>query len=187
MTKWRKIARRLVFKRQKKSKSAYDLHLKPNPQYELGDLVLVASKPRCNGKTKKFLFKFVGPYQVCQRVSSTCYKVEDLPAHRKKRIWRRFNVHVSQLRRYFPRRELDWQPDEGSSTDNDSLSGNEQQIRTEDDKNANQSEFENDLETSTSDTEFEEDEEIRTRTGPVTTRTGRQSRQPERFVAGVRR
>ncbi|KZS05237.1 Uncharacterized protein APZ42_031640 [Daphnia magna] len=91
------------------------------------------------------------------------------------------------LRRYFPRRELDWQPDEGSSTDNDSLSGNEQQIRTEDDKNANQSEFENDLETSTSDTEFEEDEEIRTRTGPVTTRTGRQSRQPERFVAGVRR
>ncbi|KAI9550771.1 hypothetical protein GHT06_004558 [Daphnia sinensis] len=91
------------------------------------------------------------------------------------------------LRRYFPRCELDWQPDEGGSTDDDSLSGNEQQVRTEDDKNANQSEFENDLETSTSDTEFEEDEEIRTRTGPVTTRTGRQSRQPERFVAGVRR
>lgn len=61
--KWRKIARRLILKKQRKSKANYDLHRKPSPLYKPGDLVLVSRKPRCNGRTKKFLAKFVGPYR----------------------------------------------------------------------------------------------------------------------------
>ena len=64
-----------------------------------------------------------------KQVSKTCYKVEDLPANRRKRIWHRFNVHISQMRRYFPRREVDWLPEEiygGGSGSHFEPSGGEQ-------------------------------------------------------------
>ena len=109
---WRKVARRLIIKKQRKSKAVYDRHRKSNSIYEPGDLVLISRKPRSNGRTKKFLMKFVGPYQVLKQVSKTCYKVEDLPANRRRRIWRRFNVHISQVRRFYPRRDIDWLPEE---------------------------------------------------------------------------
>jgi hypothetical protein len=46
---------------------------------------------------------------VYRRVSPSA--VEDLPCFRRKRLWRRFNAHVSQIRRYSARRETEWCPD----------------------------------------------------------------------------
>ena len=117
--KWRRVARALIIRRQKKSKTNYDRYRKPDPVYRPGELVLVARNISEKGKTKKFLPKFVGPYQVVKRVSKTCYLVEDIPANRKKRIHRRFNVHAGQIRRFHSRSETEWRPDESSDSDSD--------------------------------------------------------------------
>lgn len=50
------------------------------------------------GKTTKLLPRFTGPYQVVRRVCPNTYLVEDLPARRRRRRWRRLNAHVSQIR-----------------------------------------------------------------------------------------
>ena len=63
-----------------------------------------------SNKSKKFLPRCIGPFQISKRVSATCYKVQDLPCNRKKRICRIFNAHVSQLRRYRSRCETEWIP-----------------------------------------------------------------------------
>lgn len=165
--RWRKVARRLIFKRQRKSKATYDLHRRPSPLYEPGDLVLVARKPRSNGRTKKFIVKFIGPFQVLKRVSKTCYKVEDLPAHRRKMIWRRFNVHVSQLRRYFPRREIDWLPEED---DTEEVSGYEHDWLTTSQEEVKEEIADESNEYSGIHPESEEDQEV---INPTTTRIGR--------------
>ena len=74
------------------------------------------------GKTKKFVSRSVGPYQIAKRVSKTCYTVEDLPHNRRKRIYRRFNAHVSQLHPYRSRYEVDWKP-EGEEEDSEECQG----------------------------------------------------------------
>jgi hypothetical protein len=175
---WRKVARRLIFRRQQKSKLIYDRHRKPSPLYEPGDLVLVARKPRSNGRTKKFLIKFVGPYQVLERVSKTCYKVEDLPSHRRKRVWRRFNVHASQLRRYFPRREIDWLPEEEDDTEEEVSGCGEDWPKTSTGEigKGEQNEY--------SEIYQEAEEGVREVINPTTTRIGRLSLPPVRFIAG---
>ena len=65
-------------------------------------------------KTKKFLPKYVGPFQVVKKICPTTYLVEDLPAKRKKKRFRRFNVHVVQIRMFHPREDVEWDdwPDE---------------------------------------------------------------------------
>ncbi len=120
VARWRRVAavaRQLILTTQRKSKAAYDKYHGPDPVFRPGELVLVARRRQTKGRTKKFLQKFVGPYQVVRRVSSTCYFVEDLPSHRRRRFWRRFNVHSSQLRRYVARRETDWLPEENETDD----------------------------------------------------------------------
>ncbi|KAI9555914.1 enzymatic polyprotein [Daphnia sinensis] len=119
VTRWRETARKLVIKRQHKAKENYDRYRKPDPIFRPGELVLIARKPKTKGKTKKFVPRFIGPYQIYKRVAATCYAVEDLPCNRKRRLWRRFNAHSSQIRRYFPRKETDWLPsvDEGDYED----------------------------------------------------------------------
>ena len=62
--------------------------------------MLVARHRRANGRTKKLNPRFIGPYQNAKRVSSICYLVEDLQYNRRKRVWRRFKAHSSQLRKY---------------------------------------------------------------------------------------
>ena len=109
---WRKVARILTVRRQKVSKRSYDRNRRPDPVFQPGELVMVSRKPRALGKTKKFMPKFVGPYLVERRVAPTCYCVQDLVSNRSRRIWRRFNVHSSQMRRYSPRAETDWIPED---------------------------------------------------------------------------
>ena len=114
VAKWRKVARSLILSQQKKSKTLADRYRNPDPIFKLGDLVLVARRRVHVGKTKKFVCRSVGPYQVVKRVNRVCYTVEDLPQNRRTRIHRRFNAHVSLLRRYNPRREIDWRPEDGT-------------------------------------------------------------------------
>ena len=121
VARWRKVARSLILAQQRKSKTLADRFRNPDPVFKLGDLVLVARRRVCVGKTKKFVCRSIGPYQVVRRVNRVCYTVEDLPQNRRTRIHRRFNAHVSLLRRYNPRIEMDWRPEDGTeqSTDND--------------------------------------------------------------------
>ena len=121
VVRWRKTARALVLKSQRRSKSNYDKYRKPDPIFHPGDLVLVARHRRANGRTKKLNPRFVGPYQVVKRMSPTCYLVEDLPYNRRKRVWRRFKAHSSQLRKYHSRREVDWVPLNNSSDEEDEV------------------------------------------------------------------
>jgi hypothetical protein len=111
VSRWRKTARRLIIIRQKKSKLNYDRYRKADPTFKNGELVLIARRQKTKNTTKKFIPGFVSPYQVYRKVSPTGYAVEDLPCFRRKRLWRRFNAHVSQIRRYSARRETEWCPD----------------------------------------------------------------------------
>ncbi|KAI9555008.1 hypothetical protein GHT06_020301 [Daphnia sinensis] len=117
VAQWRKTARRLIVVRQRKSKKTYDQFRKPDPSFLPGELVLIARRPKTKGKTKKFIRRFIGPYQFNRQVSSVCYSVEDLSCNCKKRLWRRFNAHVSQMRRFSVRRETDWCPEENVFND----------------------------------------------------------------------
>ena len=110
--RWRNFVRALTIRRQRSSKRDYDRNRKPDPSFKPGELVMVARKPRAAGKTKKFLAKFRGPYLIDEQMAPTCYRVQDLVGNRNKRVWRRFNVHSSQLRRYQPRAEVDWLPED---------------------------------------------------------------------------
>ena len=107
--KWRRVARLLIVSQQKKSKAYADLYRKPEPEYREGDLVLVFRRRRKG--TKKFSDRSIGPYQVVRRVNRVTYTVEDLPEQRRVRIYRRFNTHVCQMKRYVPRKEWDWNPE----------------------------------------------------------------------------
>jgi hypothetical protein len=72
-------------------------------------LVLVRRKGlKKKGKTKKFLPKFIGPFQVVKKVCPTTYLVEDLPALRRKKKYRRFNAHVVQIRKFHARDDVEW-------------------------------------------------------------------------------
>ena len=118
---WRRDARLLTIRRQRKSEATINRRRKPDPIFRLGELVLVARirKPS-HYKSKKFIFRFLGPYQISRRVSATCYEVEDIPFNRSRRMYRRFNVHSSQLRRFRARAETDWDLDSDVELDPES-------------------------------------------------------------------
>ena len=94
---WRQTARKLIIRRQKRMKKYEDGHRKPERTYQQGDLVLVTRKRVQVDKTKKFICRSVGSYQVVKRIGRTTYQVEDLPYNRHGRVYRRFSAHVSQL------------------------------------------------------------------------------------------
>jgi hypothetical protein len=78
---WWRTARNLILRKQQKMKAYADKYTGPDPIYHIGDLVLVARKRQSKGKTKKFLYRFVGPYQVVKRVGRCTYLIEDLPSN----------------------------------------------------------------------------------------------------------
>jgi hypothetical protein len=110
----REAARLKIVKKQEKVKRLVDLRRRVVKDLCPGELVLVRRKLKKKGKTKKLLPKYVGPYQVVKKVCPTTYLVEDLPARRKKKKFRRFNAHVVQIRKFHPREDPEWDdwPDE---------------------------------------------------------------------------
>ena len=95
-----------------KLNGGYDRNRRPDPAFKPSELVMVARKPRAVGKTKKFLTKFRGGYLVDKQVAPTCHRMEDLISNQNRRIWRRFKVHSSKMRRYRSRAEVDWLPED---------------------------------------------------------------------------
>jgi hypothetical protein len=98
-----------IIEKQSKLKTLTDLLRRVMEPLKPGEMVLVRRKPKKKGKTKKFLPKFTGPFQVVKQVGSedklcpTIYLVEDPPERRTKRKHRRFNAHVVQIRKFRPR------------------------------------------------------------------------------------
>lgn len=84
--------------KQVKLKDRTDKKRQKQRLYQPGDLVLVARTIRKIKLTKKLLPRYIGPFQIVKKVSPLTYLVEEIPASRRKRIWRRFPVHVSQLK-----------------------------------------------------------------------------------------
>lgn len=119
---WRNIARMRTERRQERSKETTDRRRRPAIPFRPGDLVLVARRIRVRGKTTKFLPKFTGPFSVVKEVCPTTYLVEDLPSERGKRRWRRFNAHVSQMKKLRAREETDWCPEDWSTDEEDKTS-----------------------------------------------------------------
>ena len=195
--RWRKTARNLIIRQQKKSKSYVDLYRSPDPTFQRGELVVIYKNRRGKGRTKKLLPRAQGPYQIQKRVSRTCYRVEDIPNNRRGRTHRIFNAHVSIIKPYIARREMDWfpeeeegesEPDEGEITEDGPLSGaNEQPSRNEEGQGEVLAGEENHSvemglgipEDEAAVTEGREPEEI---TLPVVTRSGRISRFPREDI-----
>ncbi|KZR96989.1 Uncharacterized protein APZ42_008364 [Daphnia magna] len=107
VSRFRREVREKLINKQKNMKKNYDQKRKRPPTFAVGDLVLVARIVRSPHLTQKLLPKFIGPFQIAKRCSSLTYLVESLPVTRK-RMWRRFPAHVSQLKNYKTPREFDW-------------------------------------------------------------------------------
>jgi hypothetical protein len=58
--------------------------------------------------TKKLLPRYIGPYKIVKQKSSVTYLVEDIPAMRKRKVWRRFLVHVSQMKPFKTPQDDEW-------------------------------------------------------------------------------
>ncbi|XP_045023994.1 LOW QUALITY PROTEIN: uncharacterized protein LOC116925085 [Daphnia magna] len=117
--KLRDAARMNIVKKTEKVKRLMDLRRRVVKDLFPGELVLVRRKLKKKNKTKKLLPKYIGPFQVVKKVCPTTYLVEDLPARRKKKRFRRFNAHVVQIRKFHPREDPEWDdwPDEPDDPD----------------------------------------------------------------------
>jgi hypothetical protein len=92
------LVRDKIRKAQQSQAYWYNKKAKPEPSYEIGDLVMQFVVRKNSGlvkKTKKFTQKWDGPYEIIQKLSSLTYRLHD-PATRKK-SW---VAHVSRLKPY---------------------------------------------------------------------------------------
>jgi len=96
----RKNVRDVIVNKQRRTKEFVDHRRRQEAEFRPGDLVLVRRNINKKGKTKKFLPKFVGPYQIVRKVCWTTYLVEDLPKNRRRRRYRSFRAHVCQMKRF---------------------------------------------------------------------------------------
>ena len=119
--KWREDVRVTVQRLQASSKERYDQKRVDGPDYSPGQLVLVRRNVRKLGKTHKLLPKFIGPFQVVLQICPTTYLVEDVPANRKKKTWRRFRAHIAQMKPYRTRVETEWRPEDAPEGSVDAL------------------------------------------------------------------
>jgi hypothetical protein len=110
----RNAAQLNIIKKQEKVKRQVCLRRRVVRDLFPGELVLVRRKLKKKGKTRKLLPKYFGLFQFVKKVCPTTYLVEDLPAQRNKKRFRRFNVHVVQIRKFHPRDDDEWDdwPDE---------------------------------------------------------------------------
>lgn len=73
---------------QEKQKKIYDTNRLPARVYEIGDLVKVVKTNFYNdGKSKKLLPKFVGPYKVTKCLGNDRYEISSVPGFNTKRMY----------------------------------------------------------------------------------------------------
>jgi hypothetical protein len=81
--------------------------------------------------TKKFLPKYIGPFQIVKKVAETTYRVEELiESRRKKKVVRRFIAHVVQLKPFRARSD-EWhmsEIDEPTGSENDNKNRSEGEV-----------------------------------------------------------
>ncbi|EFX63612.1 hypothetical protein DAPPUDRAFT_119063 [Daphnia pulex] len=126
----RKTARFNIIRRQDRTKLLCDARRKASKPFHQGDLVLVRRMLKKKGLTKKFLPKYIGPFQIVKKVAETTYRVEELPSRRKKKVVRRFNAHVVQLKPFRARSD-EWhvsEIDEPTGSENDSENRSEAEV-----------------------------------------------------------
>jgi hypothetical protein len=169
----REAARLRIIEKQQKVKERVDRSRRVTQELRVGELVLVKRNLTKKGKTKKFLPKFVGPYQVVKKVCETTYLVEDLPSRRKKTKFRRFNAHVCQIRRFHSREDVEWEQGDDSEEEEES-SGTEEEGEGIDDTEEPE---ENLPSVAATETVGEEQQPVQPRE-PERTRAGRQTRAP---------
>ena len=104
----RKSARIVIQQKQEKTRLLVNRRRRVVEDLHQGELVLVRRNLKKKDRTKKLLPKFIGPFQVVRKVCPTTYLVEDLPAKRRKKTFRRFQAHVVQIRRFHPREDNEW-------------------------------------------------------------------------------
>ena len=73
-------------------------------------MVIVFKERSVPGKTKKLMPRAISPYQVVKRFSPVCYRLKDIPHNRRNRRHHIYNAHVSIMKPYVARREVDWTP-----------------------------------------------------------------------------
>jgi hypothetical protein len=69
---------------QTKDKSQYDKKRTKNVSYSVGDLVRIKREMPSDGRSKKLVVKFQGPYRISKVLPNDRYLVEDTPITRKK-------------------------------------------------------------------------------------------------------
>lgn len=106
-----------IIEKQKKVKQYVDGKRRVVRDLCPGELVLVRRNLSKKGKTKKFLPKFIGPFQVVKKVCPTTYLVEDVPHRRRSQVWRRFRAHICQIRKFRVREDNRFDEDDGDPDD----------------------------------------------------------------------
>ncbi len=107
LKRWREEARSAILKSQAKACRLRRQHSKPHRPFFTGQLVLLRRDIK-QGKTAKFMPRFVGPFQIVQQTSPVTYLVESTVFDRRPRVWRRFRAHVEQLRPFHVREDADF-------------------------------------------------------------------------------
>ena len=95
----RKTVRHVLLAKQRKTNKRVDAMRQRATEYAPCDLVLVWRNLSEKGLTKKFMWKFFGPFQVLFEIAPTTYQVEDVSSSRRKSA-RRFHAHVCRMKRF---------------------------------------------------------------------------------------
>ena len=95
----RKTVRHVLLAKQRKTNKRVDAMRQRATEYAPCDLVLVLRNLSEKGLTKKFMWKFFGPFQVLFEIAPTTYQVEDVSSSRRKSA-RRFHAHVCRMKRF---------------------------------------------------------------------------------------
>ena len=86
LTKTREKTSQRIVDKQDQQKMQYDAKRKAAPEFRVGQRVLVRKViPANDGKSRKLLQKYSGPYEVLKRLDSDRYVVRDLPGSTRSR------------------------------------------------------------------------------------------------------
>lgn len=118
--KLRKEASENIKNSQEKQKTAFNCNRKPAKAYVEGDLVKITKVSFSNdGKSKKLLPKFIGPYKVVKSLGNDRYQISDIPGFSRKRPYDTV-VSVDRMRPWIHLKTLEINSDVNDSTTEES-------------------------------------------------------------------
>lgn len=99
-TEVRQITSRRIRAAQQKQKEYYDSRRSMAQEFLPGELVVVRRHATKKGIPKKLQPRYIGPFEILQKLSATTYQVGDLECNRTSGRWWVFSAHTSQLKRW---------------------------------------------------------------------------------------